>query len=89
MALFLHVTPREEQWRQRHERDMNRLWRACLLSRDAARQRLPQLRGGTRADRWCWYFKAERILMTRLAWWVVGFTHECVRRCDSSSRELN
>jgi hypothetical protein len=33
--------------------------------------------------------KAERILMTRLAWWVVGFTHECVQRGDSSSRELN
>ena len=46
MARFLHVTPREEQWPQRHECDMNRLWRIFLLSRDAARQRLPQLAGG-------------------------------------------
>ena len=53
VARFLHVTPREEQWPQRHECDMNRLWRIFLLSRDAARHRLPQLAGGTWADRLC------------------------------------
>jgi hypothetical protein len=33
--------------------------------------------------------RLSQFLMTRLAWWVVGFTHECVQRDDSSSRELN
>jgi hypothetical protein len=28
MALHLRFTPREEQWPQRHECDMNRLWRS-------------------------------------------------------------
>ena len=49
MALFLPVTPREERWPQRHECEMNRLWRKCLFSRDDARQRLPQLTVGLAA----------------------------------------
>jgi hypothetical protein len=28
MTVFLHITPREEQWPQRDECDMNRLWQS-------------------------------------------------------------
>jgi hypothetical protein len=34
MALYLQITPREEQWPRRHEREMNRLWRSGFGGRE-------------------------------------------------------
>jgi hypothetical protein len=34
MTLYLHATPREQQWPRRHEREMNRLWRSGFSGRE-------------------------------------------------------
>src|SRR6516162_2613864 len=69
MARFLHVTPREEQWPQRHECDMNRLWRIFLLSRDTA---CHNWQGEPGPIDCVSTLRLSEFLMARLAWWVVG-----------------